>query len=178
MERYLTFILLSLMAAVILGCPQDEDIAPCNCRYSTIHMGLDFTCRFIESEEQLYEIFDAYFPEKIFHSFTLEYSQLTSLRKMPENVTFEEINVSENYQLQYISHDLFLGSGETLVYFAASETLLNSTDFIFGHLDSFPVFESMIMVDTQVETIPAELKSDSLKEIFLQANIGAISAGK
>ncbi|CAL4099594.1 unnamed protein product [Meganyctiphanes norvegica] len=97
------------------GCPNAEDIMPCECYTYPSQVELRLRCDNVTSEDELKHVFEAYFPNKNFKSFSMNVNEYIKTLEAGifNDVTFEDIIISYS-RLEVIATDAFNSSYNTI----------------------------------------------------------------
>lgn len=180
-------------------CPDHDDIYPCTCSH-TAESGVDLQCSFVQSEEQLANIFSSSFPSPNFHSLTITHNENLKFLKAGVfgNNTFEEFvfnyNLLEVVEVGALSAsyssatDMSFNDNEIATFpFEEVEhfTQLKRLSAHFNHITSFtPLFsQSLLFLDLTLNPIdsvsPTAFKGcPSLQEIrMMSAGLTDLASG-
>lgn len=159
-----------------IACPDPGEIFPCQCSRNE-DQNLVLICQFVESNERLNEIFDAYFPEKTFYGLEIYLSTISEISNLPEGVSFKKIFIANMPDLSSISDIAFLDSADTLEYLYLGGTGLTSADFIANFSYLYTKLEELDLGFTAIDTIPL-FEFDSLVKFSMEyAAVTNISEG-
>ncbi|CAL4101273.1 unnamed protein product [Meganyctiphanes norvegica] len=135
-------------------CPDAEDIAPCVCTYNSEENALDLECSSVESEDQLKQIFQSYFPFMNFRSFYIQNNNNIKVLKAGvfNGISFERI-IIEHSNLEIIELQALDSCYETL-----SEIFVHinkMTYFPFDELSHFSKLSYLFIEENSLSMIPA-----------------------
>lgn len=152
-------------------CPEPEDIFPCVCSESELHINLD--CSDVSDDEELRQVFEADFPFTRFRNFTIEGSgpeervPITELDKS----TFNDISFTNIYitytNLSVIAADTFDNSLSILESVTVTDSFL--TLFPFDMLIDCPRLTELRVSNNNI-THMSNIHSDSLTYLQVSNN--------
>ncbi|CAL4208524.1 unnamed protein product [Meganyctiphanes norvegica] len=136
-------------------CPDDEDIAPCVCRYDSWANAIDLECSAVESEEQLKQIFKADFPLKNFRKFFVEKNDNIKVLEVGvfNGISFEVIDII-NSHLEVIELNALDSCYETvtMIHLVGNKV----TSFPFDELSYFSKLRTFDVSGNSLSMIPAD----------------------
>ncbi|CAL4067996.1 unnamed protein product [Meganyctiphanes norvegica] len=138
-----------------IPCPDAEDIDPCVCTYTSEDNAMDLDCSAVESEDQLKQIFKAYFPVKKFVSFSMyENSNIKVLEAGVFNgISFERIEIQFSH-LEVIELQALDSCYETAWNIDVCCNMI--TSFPFDELSHFPKLRYFDIRSNSLSMIPAD----------------------
>lgn len=156
-------------------CPIAEDILPCQC--SLDHRdNMDMDCSAVRSEDQLAEVFKAYFPNPNFRKFILYRNEKVKVLRAGTlgNTTYQQFWVTEG-ALETVEEQALSGSFPTALYLVFNFNSIST--FPFSDLPSFLRLASLDLRHNDLNGFP-KLKSNTLKTLYLSYNpLGCLPVG-
>ncbi|CAL4063303.1 unnamed protein product, partial [Meganyctiphanes norvegica] len=139
-------------------CPNAEDIYPCQCDYvrrSVASYSLYLRCDNVTSEDELSNVFNAYFPIKNFTSFFISDNQYIKVLETDifNNVSFDNF-VFFNTSLEEIQNGAFSSSYEALDTFVAYKNNIHT--FPFEDLSKCSRLRILNLAHSPLISVPAD----------------------
>ncbi|XP_053651768.1 oplophorus-luciferin 2-monooxygenase non-catalytic subunit isoform X3 [Cherax quadricarinatus] len=149
-------------------CPIPDDIQPCVCVFDEDLYQLDLDCSAVLDEDDLYKVFQATFPFKVFRKFTIyENSHLNFLPSdVFGEVQFEEISITKGV-LNEVQNETFASSYLTAVTIDLSSNHIEY--FPFHEVSSFTLLETLNIGFNNLTSI-SPMTSPTLKLLYLNHN--------
>ncbi|CAL4065474.1 unnamed protein product [Meganyctiphanes norvegica] len=160
-------------------CPNAEDIAPCICNYLEDWDSMDMDCDDLADDQELYDVFHAYFPFTNFRTLHLKTDHLDTLSdEVFGDVTFENVWAITKYgvgTLTSVSPKTFMKSASTLKLLYMYYN--NVTDFPFETLINYTQLTDFSLLGNPIHDFPI-IQSETLSYLNLgKAVYATIPAG-
>ena len=158
-------------------CPDAADIAPCVCIEIGFNLYLD--CTDAESDEELEQVFQQYFPVREFFEFQMHRTEsLVNLNFTTNGVSFENFIFSTGpFSIQNIADEFFADSALDVTVIDIESSQIGDDGFPFASLSNYPQLDTLQLTGGQITEVP-RIVSFSLSALRLSNNqIASVEPG-
>ena len=166
-----------------VSCPEPDAIAPCSCFIAgsngSVADQLQLDCSYIQSIEQLAEVFRQDFPFKEFYEFRIIFNNnIKYLTDIFNGVSFRNIYLYYDLNLIEISDHAFFDSVNYLENIDIYGSGLDENNFPFSTLDEFPKLKWLTIAGSDLNSWPAFVSSSITSINFHTGHVSSLPAGK